>query len=162
MDRNDIVEVHQHAPRRLFFLSWVAYIRPWVLFVMLTVIGLLVSQSANAANIILAGYVILFIGVVKLFYDIACRRRFRFYYDQDGVWLVRGLLRWGKGKKGLSWLEIDAASCDTRPFSWLTKSYGITISHRFSATRQLRITHIKHGDQAVAAINEKLMQEFPD
>ncbi len=75
---------------------------------------------------------------------------------------MRGILPWRRGKKGLSWLEIDEASCDGGPFSWLTKSYGIAISHRFSATRQLRITDIKHGDQAVAAINEKLMQDFPD
>ncbi|XBS68198.1 hypothetical protein ABK905_15415 [Acerihabitans sp. KWT182] len=81
MDRNAVVEVPQHGR---FTLSWVAYIRPWVLFVMLTAIGLLVSQSASAAGIILAGYVILFIGIVKLLYDIAWRRRLRFYYDQEG------------------------------------------------------------------------------
>ncbi|WP_213992361.1 hypothetical protein [Sodalis sp. dw_96] len=159
MDQHDIVELPRHGR---YFLSWVAYLRPWVLFVMLTAIGLLVSQSANAANIILAGYVILFIAIVKLIYDLAWRRRFRFFYDQEGVWLVRGLLPWSRGRKGLSWLEIDEAVCDGGPFSWLTKSYGITISHHFSANRQLRITHIKHGDQAAAVINERLMQESPD
>ncbi|QWA08882.1 hypothetical protein GTU79_15135 [Sodalis ligni] len=159
MDRNYIVEVPRHGS---FFLSWVAYVRPWILFAMLTAIGLLVSQSANAANIILAGYVILFIGIVKLIYDLAWRRRFRFFYDLEGVWLVRGLLPGRRGKKGLSWLEIDEVACDSGPFSWLTKSYGITISHRFSATRQLHISQIKHGDRAVAAINERLMQEFTD
>jgi hypothetical protein len=157
---NDVVDVRQRAARRVFVLSWIAYARPLVLFVMLTVIGLLVSQSANAANIILAGYCILFIGIVKVFYDIALRRRFRFYYDQEGVWLIRGILPWNRGRKGLAWLEIDEVFCVGGPFSWLTKSYDISISHRFSATRRLLISQIKHGDQAVEDINEKLMQDF--
>lgn len=162
MDQTDVADEHQRALRRIFFLSWVAYIRPVVLFATLTVIGLLVSQSAKAVNIILTGYVILFIGIIKFFYDISWRRRFRFYCDGQGVWLIRGFLPWHKGRNGLTWLEIDAAACQSGPLSWLTKSYDILIANRFSESRQLTMTHIKHGDQAVAIINDKLAQEFSD
>ena len=161
MDSNDVSEQRYRAPRRIFLLSWIAYVRPLVLFAVLSAIGLLVSQSAKTANIILIGYAILFIGIAKVIYDIAWRRRFRFFYDEDGVWLSRGLLPWRR-KSGLAWLEIDDIACQAGSLSWLTKSYGVFVSNRFSQSRQLHIRHIKHGDQAVEAISEKLAEDFPD
>ncbi|XBS68199.1 hypothetical protein ABK905_15420 [Acerihabitans sp. KWT182] len=78
------------------------------------------------------------------------------------MWLIRGLAPWRRGKKGFSWLEIDEAFCNGSPLSVLTKSYDITISPRFNANRQLTVFHIKHGERAVAAINDRLMQDMAE
>ncbi|TKI08083.1 hypothetical protein [Martelella alba] len=162
MDNHDDIDRPYRPARRQFFLSWAAYVRPLVLFAVLSALGLLVSQSAKTADIILGGYGILFIGIVKVIYDIAARRRFRFFFDPEGVWLDGGPLSWRRRKKGMTWLEIDEAAGLTEPFGWLTHSHGIDISSRFSPSRRLRLSHIKHGDEAVAAINDILAEDFAD
>jgi|SRR5476651_2403447 len=147
---------YNHRPKAVYSLSWVAYTRPLTLFLALAAIGLIVSQSAQDANFILAGYGILFLGIIKILYDLAWRRRFRFYYDRDGVWVYRGILPGRRGIEGLSWHDIDALFCETSPLGWLTKSYTIRIGHRFEPDLDITLIHIKRGNQAVMAINEQL------
>lgn len=145
-----------------FYLSWVAYIRPVVLFMAMGAIGLIVSQSARDANFILVGYGILFAAIIKVIYDFAWRRHFVFYYDDDGVWVYRGLLPWNKGTDGVNWRDIADAAYDSGFFSWLTKSYRVRVSPRFTQSAEILVAHIKRGNQAVAVINLRLMQDSPD
>ncbi|WP_413732810.1 hypothetical protein [Sodalis sp. RH20] len=162
MDQGDVTFAVQQPAQDVFYLSWVAYIRPVVLFLVMGAIGLIVSQSARDANFILVGYGILFVAIIKVIYDFAWRRRFVFYYDDDGVWVFRGLLPWKKGVGGVKWRDIDEATFDTGFFSWLTKSYRVRVGHRFTQSNEILVTHIKRGNQAAAVINQKLMQDFPN
>ncbi|NDL62364.1 hypothetical protein [Acerihabitans arboris] len=161
MDQGEVTSAVQHPAQDIFFLSWVAYIRPLVLFLVMGTIGLIVSQSARDANFILVGYAILFIAIIKVIYDIAWRRRFMFYYDEDGVWVFRGILPWKKGIGGVKWRDIDEATYYTGFISWLTKSYRVRVGHRFTHSSEILVAHIKRGNLAVAVINQKLMQDFP-
>ncbi|WP_413738820.1 hypothetical protein ACL2XP_12510 [Sodalis sp. RH21] len=164
MDQGDVNSAMQATPRHsvqdVFVLSWVAYIRPIILFLALTAIGLIVSQSARDANFILVGYGILLVGILKVIYDIAWRRRFRFYYNQDGVWVYRGILPWKRGIGGVKWRDIDEATYDAGFISWLTKSYHVRVGHRFTQSSEILVSHIKRGNLAVMLINEQLMQDF--
>lgn len=166
MDQGDVTtDFHPRAlPRSQegFYLSWVAYVRPLVLFLALATLGLIVSQSARDADFILAGYGILFIGIIKVVYDIAWRRRLRLYTDRNGVWVARGFLPGKRGVSGMAWRDIDEAACESGLFGWLTRSYRICVYQREPASGDLVIDHIKHGHLVVAAINERLLQALVD
>ncbi len=157
-----IQATYNHRLYAVYSLSWVAYTRPLALFLALATIGLIVSQSARDANFILAGYGILFLGIIKILYDLAWRRRFRFYYDRDGVWVSRGILPWRRGIVGMPWSDIEALFCETGPIGWLTTSYTVRIGHRFEPDLDITLLHIKHGNQAVMAINEQLTRVAAD
>ncbi len=162
MDQGDINFAAQSAPQSTFLLSWVAYVRPIVLFLVLVIIGLIVSQSANNAIIILIGYAVIFVAILKMIYDVMWLKRVRFYYNQDGVWIYSGILPWNKGVSGVKWRDIDEATYYTGFISWLTKSYRIRVGHRFTKSSEMFLSHVKRGNLAAAAINETLMREFRD
>ncbi|MEA9389376.1 hypothetical protein SJI19_02205 [Acerihabitans sp. TG2] len=153
-----IQATYTHRVYHEYVLSWVAYIRPWALFMAQAAIGLIVSQSAQGANFILAGYGILFFAIIKAFYDVALRRRFRFYYDRDGVWVSRGILPWRRGIEGMPWSDINELSCEAGFISWLSKSYTVRLGHRVDPDLDIILIHIKRGNLAVIAINEQLAQ----
>lgn len=159
MDRPDFTP--PDCPDEDFFsLSWVAYVRPAILFSLLAAIGLIVSQSARDATLILVGYGILFFAIVKLIGDIALRRRVLFYYDREGVWLYRGVTFWNKGVSGLPWTDITDASYSGGLFSVLTQSYSVRVEHHDQPEKDIVLAHIKHGKQAIAVINRKLTHDF--
>lgn len=157
-NHNVIQATYNHQVQDVYSLSWVAYIRPLALFMALAAIGLIVSQSAQGANFILAGYGILFLSIIKALYDVAWRRRFRFYYDRDGVWVFRGILPWRRGIEGMPWSDINALFCEPGFISWLTKSYAIRLVHHVDPDLDITLIHIKRGNLAVIAINEQLTQ----
>lgn len=142
-----------------FTLCWTAWIRPLVLFAMLMLIGLVISQSAKMAELILIGYAIVFSAIVKLGYDLQWLRRFRFYSDQAGVWVRRGALGWHNRPVGMEWQDLARVTHQAGLMSWLTGAYRVRIIHRHQRSAALEIAHIRRGDQVAESINQRLMPD---
>ncbi|QAV24581.1 hypothetical protein [Proteus hauseri] len=145
----------------VYKFSWVAYIRPIIVLLIILLIGFGFSQS-NITILSIAGYIIIIAGIINFICNILFLKTFYFWIDDTGVWVFRGIFPWTKGKSGTTWRDVSDAIYFTGFISWSTKSYKIRVGHRFTKTSELIIPHLKNGDLAVIAINETVQSKFRD
>lgn len=153
------------APQHLaYVLSWTAYLsQGWrlalrlvlLLTVYTIIIWILQVKSASVpAN---AGiFAMVALAVAWTLYDIAYLRTIKLIVDRQGIWLHAGLFAWSNGITGLRWDEVGVATYRQSFLSWACKSYGVSVSHRFTTIEELYLAHVKDGDVAVQSINRLL------
>ena len=80
------------------------------------------------------------------------------YYDDVGVWVYSGILPWRRGVTGVKWRDLDEAAYEKSFTSWLTRSWTVKVSHRYTRANEILLTNIAGGKAAVAAINARHQQ----
>lgn len=75
--------------------------------------------------------------------------------DDLGVWVFWGILPWNKGTEGVKWRDIDEAVYFPDLWSWLGKSYTVRVGHRFTKEREIFLSNMANGKEAVQTINAK-------
>jgi hypothetical protein len=150
----DMGDTNQSAARALelgpYGCSWTAYVAPLLTTLVFVAIGLAVyAFSPLVGALWITFFLLLFL------YGALTLRSIKIYADADGVWVYRGILPWNKGQFGVKWRDLDEATYTQGFFGWLFKSYSLRIGHRFTKSSEILLGHIKHGDRAVMAINER-------
>jgi uncharacterized membrane protein YdbT with pleckstrin-like domain len=79
-----------------FAMSWIAYVSPIIIFLILFSIG--VALFINTYKI--AGIIVSLIAIVLVTFQFLSIRSITLYTDDDGVWVYRGILPWSKGVSG--------------------------------------------------------------
>ena len=137
--------------------AWTAYVGCFLLaVVMVFVLRLAFRHSELAAAAVLAASALL-IG-----YRVLLIRSFQLYYDDVGVWLYSGVLPWQRGVRGIKWRDLDQAFYVQSFRSWLTRSWSIRVTHRFTEANAIMLSHMARGREAVAIINERHQQMLRD
>jgi hypothetical protein len=150
MSRANISEIGQDA----VFLggkSWSAYVGTIAIGFVAAIFtaGMATAYSATTVAI----FAVVWIAYVA--YKILSISSYCLYYDSVGVWVSSGVLPWQKGVSGVKWRDLDEAVYFKSMGSWLLKSYGIRIGHRFTKTSEIVLTSWADGNQVVARINAK-------
>lgn len=141
----------------VYRMSIMAYIRPVITFIILLLLSYALSQSKHF-SVSVIGYLCIILSLAFFFCRIAYIRTLKFYLNNDGVYLFSGIFPWTKGVVGTIWRDISDANYYTGFVSWATKSYRISVGHRFTKTNELSIPHVRNGNQAVIHINEKIKE----
>ena len=152
-------------------LAWTAYVGPLVALVAWSLVGVMtlrVATSAwahglNAADtaythsvafwLVLAGSLLLLVGVAQCAYQVAARRAVRLYTDEAGIWRRTGLFPWSRIVYGVRWRDLEIATFTGSLGSWMMRSYTIRVGHRFTRTSELAMDHVANGKSVVEAIN---------
>ncbi|MEH5143229.1 hypothetical protein [Enterobacter cloacae] len=147
------------ANERVYHISWVAYIRPIAVFIIVFLIVQAFRDPRNTTlNIIvyvlLAGLASLL--VMRLIY----LKTMRLVINDDGVYLFSGIFPWTKGMTGTLWRDVAEATYYTGFISWAFNSYRICVRHRFTKTSELMIPSVKNGNKAAMEINGILSRKF--
>ena len=140
-------------------LSWVAYIRLGIRFLIAAVIILLITAFIPVGDILktifslgsLVGYLV---------YDIMYVRSMKLYTDEDGVWLFQGVFPWQKSVSGVLWRDLDSAVFFPNFFSWICRSYNIGLQHRHTKSTEVLLRDIHRGQQVVEFINAEHRGRF--
>ncbi|MGO1845617.1 MAG: hypothetical protein ACTHZZ_04340 [Halomonas sp.] len=130
-------------------LSWLAYIRPLLMFVVM----LFVSFLFGAIHVAVVYGGIAF-SLAVLVYQIMVVRSVVMYTDDEGVWVYSGVLPWSKGRGGVRWRDVEDARFYPGFVGWVLKAYTVRVGHRFTRSHEIALRHVRKGDQAVEHINE--------
>jgi hypothetical protein len=129
-------------------LSWLAYFRPFFVFLLR---GMLASMAKFYAMWLAE---VLVVGCLAwLVFDIFSVRRVRLVVNEQGVWVESGLLPWTRGARGIKWRDIGSAGYFTGFLPWALRSYKIVVTHRFTTDAELVLKHVHLGNKAVEHIN---------
>ncbi|SEP09296.1 hypothetical protein SAMN02800692_3605 [Luteibacter sp. UNC138MFCol5.1] len=141
----NIERIDEAVPATAFSLSWVAYVRPTVFFLIaLGFAGLFKGAIHLLLSLLAAAWFV---------YLILDARAVRLFVNNDGIWVRSGILPWNKGVSGLLWRDLDSASYYTGFISWAAKSYKVRIGHRFTKSSEIFLQHVRDGNRAVEVIN---------
>ena len=132
-------------------LSWVAYLRPFVVAGFLSAVVYLFSLSAMHWGFLVGGAVLIFFNLV---YQILFLRSVLLFMNEEGVWVYSGILPWNKGAGGVRWRDIEDATYVPGFLGWALKAYTIRIGHRFTRSNEIVLRAVKNGNQAVEQIND--------
>jgi hypothetical protein len=135
-----------------FVKAWTAYLRPSVLSAIAVALGWALSAWSWRV-----GAAVITLALVRYVYRVLMIRSVILFTNADGVWVHEGIFPWSRGYHGVKWRDVDEASTFLGFFSWAFKAYTVKLTHRYTRASELYLTHIRHGDQAVAAINRALM-----
>lgn len=137
-------------PHRVFVLGWPAYIQPFfVLLFFGPVAGLIAMLIPIVGIVLLSGVAGLFAYRIMEVYSV------KLFTQGDGVWVYFGVFPWNKGVYGVKWRDLNEATYRPGFFGWLTKSYTISITNRFTSDdNEVKLPFVKNGDEAVIHINK--------
>jgi hypothetical protein len=132
-----------------FTKSWTAYLRPAILFLIMLLIGIALTNVNGwlAALFILPGLALFVVQALTI-------RSVVLYTNDQGVWVYSGIFPWSKGVRGVKWRDVEDALYFPNFFSWLLKSHTVRIGHRFTKSSEIFLQHISRGDHAVMHIND--------
>ncbi|EOZ3451710.1 hypothetical protein [Pseudomonas aeruginosa] len=150
------------TPHQVYRLSWLAYVGPLLLFLVLCAGALALgwwtlhkAPSEQAYQIGLAASAgVLLIALALFVYKLLYLRSVHLYTDDVGVWLYQGILPWRRGYRGVKWRDIEDAMYFTGFISWALRSYTVRIGHRFTKTSEILVSHLARGNKAVEHINQ--------
>jgi hypothetical protein len=129
--------------------SWTAYI--WL--ILLSIFILLPVAINIWGKSWLLGLIVSALVFVFIAYQVLLTRSYKIYYDNIGIWVYSGILPWRKGTRGVKWRDLDGAGYFPTFWSWLFKSYSISIAHRFTKSSEIFLTHIHMGHDTAMEIN---------
>lgn len=135
-----------------FGVSWLAYLVPSFIFLVVLAGGVLLCQHS-----VVSGVVLIVVALALYAYHFLMLRSIRLYADEMGVWAFRGILPWAKGVSGVKWRDLDEAVFYQSFFGWVFKSYTLRIGHRFTRGSEIVAANIFRGDMAVREINQHHM-----
>ncbi|MEW9572775.1 hypothetical protein ABQJ54_13535 [Rhodanobacter sp. Si-c] len=132
-----------------YTVSWVAYVRPAIVFLIMFGIGyVLIDVNGWLGGIFMAFGLGLLIVQVLTIHSVAL------YTDDQGVWVYSGIFPWSKGTSGVKWRDVEDAVYFPNFLGWLLKSYTVRIGHRFTKSSEIVLPHIARGHDAVMHIND--------
>ena len=131
--------------------SWLAYLGSFIgfLFFAISVPGSIYLGTENT----LWSLIGLSVVAITYLYVVLYLKSYKLYVNQKGVWIDSGVLPWESGAHGVKWQDLNEASYKTGFVSWITNSYKICISHRYTKTSEIFLTNIWAGKKAVLKIN---------
>ena len=146
----ETIENHQAGDEigNSYKLSWLAYIRPVIVLIVLLCIGIAVGLGSLVSILIILAALGLFA------YQVLFLRSVLLFTNNDGVWCYSGILPWNKGAIGVKWRDVEDAVFYTGFISWACNSYSVRIGHRFTKASELYLKHVRFGRDAVEHINE--------
>lgn len=130
-------------------LSWLAYLRPLFMLLVMVFFALLLGDFHVA---FLYGGVAL--ALLVLVYKILVIRSVVLFVNDEGVWVYSGILPWAKGVGGVRWRDVEDARYNPGFLGWALKSYTVRVGHRFTRSSNIVLSSVKNGNQAVEQINE--------
>lgn len=134
-------------------LSWLAYVRPFGVFLLR---GMLAAATKFYAMWLAETLVV--VCLAWLVFDLISVRRVRLIVNDQGVWVESGLLPWTRGARGIMWRDVGDAGFFPGFLPWLLRSYRIVVTHRFTADAELVLPHVHRGNKAVEHINAILSE----
>lgn len=152
MNTRDSIESHG-APHQIWVVSWLAYV-PHILmgiallFVM--TLAMTITKETGGALIFVSAICVIFGFVAYKAYYLS---RIRLYYNDQGIWVFRGVFPWTRGVYGVKWRDFEDCIYTTSFFYWITKGFPVTIRPRFSNNPHIPLPPIHHGRRAVETIN---------
>lgn len=129
--------------------SWTAYVCAVALTMLVSVIGVVFCFLEMWLTGCLIIVVSLALGILRIY----SLRSYQIVIDKNGVWIFRGVLPWTKGFTGVKWRDLDEAVYYQSLMGWLTKSYTILLTHRFTKTDEIKMYETDRGDEVVSLIN---------
>lgn len=129
-------------------LSWLAYLRPVVIGLVVLALGFILG-SAHVAFIFVGGALAFAVAA----YKILVVRSVVLFVDDQGVWVYSGILPWSKGVGGVRWRDVEDASYTPGFIGWALKTYKIRVGHRFTRGNEIVLPWVRQGDRAAAQIN---------
>ena len=149
-----------------FRLSWVAYLREGLSFLVRFLIAIIVlmlglwlaslmmkTKPSEATWSAIVGFGAFAFALAWTVYSVALTRSVRVFTNDDGVWMQSGVFPWEKGFNGVQWRDVGQAGFTQGFASWALRSYDITVTHRFSADLELVVRNVHLGNEAVKHIN---------
>ena len=130
--------------------SWVAYVYLCICTLLFLMAGFALCFNDSVRFL---GIIIIMLSIAFGVYRCFVLRSYRLVVDKNGVWIFGGVLPWTKGFNGVKWRDLDEAVFFQSFVGWLTKSYTIQLTHRFTKSNEIRMTHTAHGSEVVAIIN---------
>ena len=156
----DLVETSRESKGQLTFgLSWVGY-----LAVVPTVMihGMIIYFTATQLADMDFGsaiYAIYAFSLASVVYQILLARSVKLLVNDDGVWVIKGVLPWTRSCMGLQWRNVSIASYANNFFTWLLRTYQINIEDRFTGEIEMTVSNIRDGKVAVSEINRILAEK---
>lgn len=147
----------ENAVLATYTLSWVAYVRPLVVSVIMGLAGF--WAAAIFENQWIAVVVVL-LAIAWLVYQMLYIRSVRLYTDESGVWLSQGVFPWQTGFVGVKWRDVDGALFRKHFISWLCRSYVVQVGHRYTKDNELVVIHVGKGDRFVEHVNQEHQSRF--
>lgn len=138
-------------PEATYRLSWLAYFRPFGVFLLR---GMLASMASFYAMWL--AKVLVVACLAWLVFDLLSVRRVRLVVNEQGVWVESGLLPWTRGARGIKWRDVGDAGFFSGFLPWALRSYRIVVTHRFTTDAELVLKHVHLGNKAVEHINSIL------
>ena len=133
---------------RVFRVSIFEYVKDAIGFVIICLIAYYIGGSVGWA-IFVFSLICLAVRWLR-FYAI------RVYMDETGVNFYRGIMPWTKGVESIGWQDCGGAGYKQGLFSYIFKSYILTINHRFTNSSNIVVKGIGSGNEFVELVNEYL------
>ena len=118
-----------------FRKSWTAYIVPGILFLVFIIPVITIPLV-----------------IIPLIWTLSIRK-YKLYTNESGVWISYGLFPWTKGFSGVKWRDVNECTLVNNFLSWILGSYTVVVSHRYTKTDEIIMTHTRFGKKAVFEIN---------
>lgn len=135
--------------------SWVAYL-PLLAFTTCCValIGAIQMYYAHELSFISEKAYTICYGVIAVAatYRFAVIRSVKIVINEQGNWLMSGILPWNKRVLGCRWLDTDMATVNPNLFAYLTNSYRVSVTHKFTHNVDWQCDHIWAGKGVAQSI----------
>lgn len=154
------------SPFLVFRLSWVAYVREGLAFLVrfllcgggATLIALGLDRYAHMHTEAWLPVLGFLAAVAWTVYSVMLTNSVRLFTDENGVWMQSGIFPWEKGVTGVQWRDLGQAGYTQGFVSWALRSYDVRISHRFTTGSELYLRNVHRGNLAVEHINSVMAQ----
>lgn len=147
------------ATSNVYTLSWLAYVRPLIVSVVIGVVGLIIAGIAERQWLIGAAVII---AIAWLIYQVMYLRSIKLFANDSGVWIYQGVLPWQKGFNGVKWRDVDGALYSRGFISWACGSYAIHVGHRYTKGCEIAIPHVRHGHRFVEYVNDEHQRKISE
>ncbi|MCE7525747.1 hypothetical protein [Alloalcanivorax xenomutans] len=135
-------------PQEQYRLSWVAYVRPVVLFLLFGALSVFMMTVDLRVGI---PFLIAVTG--WLIYSVLSLKSIVLFMDEEGVWIHSGILPWNRGFRSVRWRDLDVAEFFPNFVSWACNAYLVRVGHRFTKASELLVHHVHNGRELVHQIN---------
>lgn len=158
--------IEQGSPFLVFRLSWVAYAREVLAFVVrffvcaivTTVLALGLERFAHISTMSWLPVLGLVAAMALTAYSVMFTNSMRLFTDENGVWLMSGVFPWEKGITGVQWRDVGQAGYSQGFMAWALRSYDVRVSHRFTTGAELYLRNVHRGNLAVEHVNAIMAQ----
>jgi hypothetical protein len=129
--------------------SWLSYLQLLFVSLILFIGSVLIGAVSNNT----VGIILFATTASWATYRFLVLRSFKIYHDDRGVWIYSGILPWTKGVSGVKWRDLDEAVFHQSMLGWIANSYTVQLSHRYTKTNEIFMTHTAKGRNVSGVIN---------